>query len=61
MRQLKEKRAEEELFAGFNERNSPVKDEKVGQGKFTAAELLLQRLKNTLKTETDSYVKKKLS
>jgi hypothetical protein len=46
------------LFAGFNERNSPVKDEKVGQGKFTAAELLLQRLKNTLKTETDSYVKK---
>jgi hypothetical protein len=54
----KRKRAEEELFAGFNERNSPVKDEKVGQGKFTAAELLLQRLKNTLKTETDSYVKK---
>lgn len=54
----KRKRAEEELFAGFKERNSPVKDEKVGQGKFTAAELLLQRLKNTLKTETDSYVKK---
>jgi hypothetical protein len=52
------KKAERELFAGFNERNSPVKDEKVGQGKFTAAELLLQRLKNTLKTETDSYVKK---
>jgi hypothetical protein len=52
------KKAEQELFAGFNERNSPVKDEKVGQGKFTAAELLLQRLKNTLKTETDSYVKK---
>jgi hypothetical protein len=51
-------KAERELFAGFNERNSPVKDEKVGQGKFTAAELLLQRLKNTLKTETDSYVKK---
>ena len=32
-------KAERELFAGFNERNSPVKDEKVGQGKFTAAEL----------------------
>ena len=51
-------KAERELFAGFNERNSPVKDEKVGQGKFTAAELLLQRLKNTLKNETDPYVKK---
>ena len=29
---------------------------KAGQGKFTAAQLLLQRLKNTLKNEKDSYV-----
>jgi len=29
---------------------------KAGQGKFTAAQLLLQRLKNTLKNEKDPYV-----
>jgi hypothetical protein len=31
---------------------------KAGQGKFTAAEILLERLKNTLKNEKDPYVQK---
>jgi len=63
------KRAEQELFAGFNKRLSELdKPEpsvkiiekeapvKAGQGKFTAAEILLERLKNTLKSEKDPYV-----
>jgi len=54
------KRAEEELFKGMNERLSKLdKTEapvKTGQGKFTAAEILLERLKNTLKNEKDPYV-----
>ena len=65
------KRAEEELFKGMNERLSKLdKPEpsvkiiekeapvKAGQGKFTAAEILLERLKNTLKNEKDPYVQK---
>jgi hypothetical protein len=59
------KRAEQELFAGFNKRLSELEkpepsvkvvDQKARQGKFTAAEILLQRLNNTLKTEKDPYV-----
>lgn len=33
-----------------------LEPKKAGQGKFTAAEILLQRLNNTLKTEKDPYV-----
>jgi len=55
----KRKRAEEEMFKNFAERN-PIKEESIPeaprQGKFTAAEVLLERLKNTLKNEKDPYV-----
>jgi len=55
----KRRRAEEEMFKNFAERN-PIKEESIPeaprQGKFTAAEVLLERLKNTLKNEKDPYV-----
>ena len=55
----KRKRAEEEMFKNFAERN-PIKEESIPeaprQGKFTAAEVLLERLKNTLKNKKDPYV-----
>jgi len=67
--QIVDEKTHQELVAGFNnklselekpepsvkiiEKEAPVK---AGQGKFTAAEILLERLKNTLKNEKDPYV-----
>jgi len=69
--QIVDEKTHQELVAGFNnklselekpepsvkiiEKEAPVK---AGQGKFTAAEILLERLKNTLKNEKDPYVQK---